>query len=177
MLHIWWECPQLRDFWNRVLLLRKLTQLSTDQQPSLALLNELPPGWPHSLKRLVYFALLAAKIVIAGAWKAPSVSFRRLKHIIQWIMIHEKYAKHCQMTIRPSLKAPGNHRKCIATFPSLRSTMQSPGSSSPALSPSLIQIFLSSLDSHLNYDLFFFSSLFCYSLCFFLFVCFSCLIM
>lgn len=40
----------------------------------------------------MYFVLLAAKTVIAEAWKTTSVSFRRLKHKVLWIMINERVA-------------------------------------------------------------------------------------
>lgn len=93
MLHVWWECPKIRHFWNRVFLMfRKMTGLPIEQQPHLALRNDFPTGWPLPLKHLVYFMLLEVKITIAGTWKTPSVSFLWFKHKILWSMIHEKIA-------------------------------------------------------------------------------------
>lgn len=71
---------------------RKVMGLSNEQQPRLALLNDLPHRWSRPLKLLINFILLAAKVTITGAWKTSSVSFGRLKHKKLWIMIHAKIA-------------------------------------------------------------------------------------
>lgn len=68
MLHIWWECPKIRNFWNKLFsMLYKLTGSPIKQRPHLAQLHDFPSGLPRPMKCLVYFVLLAAKITIAGA--------------------------------------------------------------------------------------------------------------
>lgn len=85
MLHIWWDCPRIQGVFS---LLRQVTGVSIPQQ-----LQPLS-GIPRSLQQLFLFFLfnLSVKISIAGAWKKPLVSLRRVKHKTTWIMVHEQIA-------------------------------------------------------------------------------------
>lgn len=60
--------------------------------PSIALLNKVPGDMLQLMKQLAYLMLLEAKITIAREWKSPSVTFRRLKHNVSWLMEHETVA-------------------------------------------------------------------------------------
>lgn len=41
LLHIWWHCPRLQGYWNRIFdLLRKVTGVAVPKSPLIALLNE-----------------------------------------------------------------------------------------------------------------------------------------
>ena len=92
-LHVWWECPKIRGFWNRVFhLIRKVTGVPVAQSPHVALLNFAPAEASKSQKRLIHFMLLGAKLTIAKAWKSSTVSFTLLKRKISWIMTQEKLA-------------------------------------------------------------------------------------
>lgn len=91
--HTWWECPQIRGFWNKIFCLPcKIMGQSLPKTPELALLNSKTFGCSKSLWKRIYFILLGAKIMIACALKQHSVSFAAAKQKILWIMIQEKTA-------------------------------------------------------------------------------------
>lgn len=91
MIHIWLECPRIRGFWNKLFnLIRKITDLSIPKSPQIALLNGHIPNIPKHSGKLIYFMLTGARIVIARAWKQPSVSLSAAKRKIFWIMSQEK---------------------------------------------------------------------------------------
>lgn len=142
-------------------MLRKLTGLSIDQQPSLALLNDFPFRWPCLLKHLV-FVLLAAKTGTAGAWKTPSVFFRRMKYKVLWIMIHERVASIINDRQSP-FESTWEPWATYIHIP-LSQTANVEGSlsfSCPASSPQLIQISLPLLlDVSKSSGLFSFSAFF-----------------
>lgn len=48
-------------------MMRKITGIELEQQPSIALLNDVQGDMPRQMKCLLYFMLLAAKITIARA--------------------------------------------------------------------------------------------------------------
>lgn len=90
-LHILWQCPKIRSFWNKVFnLIRTVTGAVLSQDPTIALLNKNIPNITKYKQRLIHFMLLGAKITIGHAWKSPSVSFQLAKQKITWIMIQEK---------------------------------------------------------------------------------------
>lgn len=40
MLHIWWGCPKIRGFWNKIFyLIRRVTGIPVTKSPQIALLN------------------------------------------------------------------------------------------------------------------------------------------
>lgn len=91
MLHIWWECPRLRGFWNKVLArIRKVSGLPVTKSPQVALLNAPIPRIAKHTQKLITLMLLGAKTTITKAWKQPTVSFQEAKRKISWIMSQEK---------------------------------------------------------------------------------------
>ena len=91
MLHIWWECPKIRGFWNKIFhLLRKVTGFPVVKSPQIALLGVRIPQAPKITQKLIDFMLLGAKTTLAGAWKQPTVSVSAAKRKISWIMNQEK---------------------------------------------------------------------------------------
>lgn len=90
LLHTFWECPKIREFWNGIFyLIRKTTGFAVQQSPTIALLNDNIPKVPKLSRSLIHFILLGAKITLAYAWKKPSVSLRQAKQKISWIMTQE----------------------------------------------------------------------------------------
>lgn len=91
IFHIFWECPRIRSFWNKVFhMIRKITGTEIAQDPFVAILGILPSGIPKHIKSLINFFLIATKLTIAKAWKRPSVSWNGVKQKINWIMVREK---------------------------------------------------------------------------------------
>ena len=91
MLHVWWECPRIRGFWNRILcLIRKVTGVPVVKSPHIALLGYDIPRVSKSIQKLIAFMLIGAKTTLAAAWKQPRVSFLVAKGKISWIMTQEK---------------------------------------------------------------------------------------
>lgn len=75
MMHIWWECPKIRSFWNKIFhIISKVTALTVPKSPLTALLNHQIPGAPKYTHKLIFFILLGAKLTLAKAWKLPKVS-------------------------------------------------------------------------------------------------------
>lgn len=75
MAHIWWECPRIRSFWNKMFaLIQKVTNYQIPRTPAIALLNANLPKTPKTTCKLIHFMLLGAKLTIAKAWKQPRVS-------------------------------------------------------------------------------------------------------
>lgn len=83
MVHVWWKCPRIRNFWNKIFtMIRKVTGYPIQQSPHLALLNFLDISALKNTQCLIFFILTGAKLTIAKAWKAPSVSFNMAKRKI-----------------------------------------------------------------------------------------------
>lgn len=91
MLHVWWECPKIRSFWNKIFhIASKITGLAIPRSPATALLNHLPSKASKSTRKLIFFIFLGAKITLARSWKRPKVSITAAKRKISWIMFQEK---------------------------------------------------------------------------------------
>lgn len=87
MLHIWWACPRIRNYWNKFLhLLWKVTGINVPQDPTYILLNRRVHNMPKSTQQLIFFMCLGAKITLA---KSPTVSIMAAKQKILWIMSQE----------------------------------------------------------------------------------------
>ena len=90
-IHIWWSCPRIRSFWNKIFhLIRQVTNLQVPQTPHVTFLHDFPRTYPRSLSTLLFFMLLGAKLTLAKSWKQPSVSLTAAKRKISWIMAQEK---------------------------------------------------------------------------------------
>lgn len=88
MIHIWWECPKLHGFWNKVFhLIRRVTGCAIPQMPAIALLNGLASCIPKITRKLILFILTGAKITIEESMEATHSLF----------IIHEKKG-FCVMT-------------------------------------------------------------------------------
>lgn len=91
MIHIWWECPRIRGFWNRVFhIIWKVTGCAISQTPAIALLNGFLPHVSKITHKLILFILTGTKLTIAKAWKKSPVSLLSMKRKISWIMEQEK---------------------------------------------------------------------------------------
>lgn len=91
LLHVLWQCPRVRSYWNKIFnLIRKVTGIVVNQDPTIALLNRRIPKTTKYTQMLNHIMLLGAKISIARAWKFRSVSFHLTKQNISWIMYQEK---------------------------------------------------------------------------------------
>ena len=91
MLHIWWDCPKIRGFWNKIFnLIRKVTGVPVEKNPQVALLGTRIPQASKQMQKLITFMLLGAKTTLAGAWKQPRVSIMAAKKKISWVMTQEK---------------------------------------------------------------------------------------
>lgn len=89
--HTWWTCPKVRRFWIRTYnLIYSLTQANLVKSPLHALLGRPVEGTSKSMRRLITFIFVAARISIAKSWKSPTVPFYLLKAKLSWIMINER---------------------------------------------------------------------------------------
>lgn len=86
MFHIWWTCPHIRSYWNKVFhTLSKIIALTISPDPTIALLNcKIPMIYKH-MQAITFYHLPGAKITLARAWKKPTL-FRAAKRKISWIM-------------------------------------------------------------------------------------------
>lgn len=73
--HTWWTCPKVRRFWVKVFtLIHTLSNVNLVKDARMALLNEPDkhiPKYTHPDPN--FFIYLAAKIMIAKAWKSAVV--------------------------------------------------------------------------------------------------------
>lgn len=91
MLHVWWDCPKFRGFWNKIFsLIQKITGLPIAMSSLVALLNFPVESVSKSMQHLIFFILLGAKLTIAHSWKSPYVSVQMAKRKVSWIMTREK---------------------------------------------------------------------------------------
>lgn len=91
MFHTWWTCPKVRRFWIRTYnLIYSLTQVNLIKSPMHALLGRPVEGASKSMRRLIAFIFMAARISIAKSWKSCSVPFYLLKAKLSWIMVNER---------------------------------------------------------------------------------------
>lgn len=80
MLHICWECPKSRGFWNRIFhMIRKVTGCQIPKDLSTPLLNDHIPDTNRATQDQFFFRFLGAKLTIA-----------RAKRKISWKMAQEK---------------------------------------------------------------------------------------
>lgn len=82
LLHIWWECPSVHDFWSMVLqFYTQATGVIVPNMPQITLLSILPGSYKSVKKGLFRHWLTAARAVIPRYW--------RLVHappLIEWVM-------------------------------------------------------------------------------------------
>lgn len=91
MAHVWWECPRIRNVWNKVFhVIFKVTGHRLQNSPGIALLNWPIPKISKSTQKLIQFIFLGTKLSIAKAWKQGRVAWRAIKNKISWIMTQEK---------------------------------------------------------------------------------------
>ena len=103
MLHIWWSCPRIRAFWQKMFrTISALTRVGVAPHPSVALLNQYIPNLPKSSQTLSLFILLGAKMSIAKAWKKPRVPFQGFRRKVSWIMMQEQIVDKLHAKLRNS---------------------------------------------------------------------------
>lgn len=91
LLHILWECPKIRGFWNKLFqLIRRVTGSIVPQKPTIALLNEKIPKLSKNNQILSHYIFTGAKLTIARAWKSPKASMHLTKQKVTWIMLQER---------------------------------------------------------------------------------------
>lgn len=91
LLHILWECPRIRGYWNKLFqLIRRVTGSVVPQIPTIALLNQKIPKLSKNNQILSHYIFTGAKLTIARAWKFPKVSMHLTKQKVTWIMFQER---------------------------------------------------------------------------------------
>lgn len=90
MLHTWWTCPCIRDFWNSFFhLLRKIMGVAIPQDPTIAIL------------RLSFFTCSCElRSCFPGPGKKTTVSLSETKQNIYWIMSQEKCVPMLQVKVQ-----------------------------------------------------------------------------
>lgn len=78
VVHIWWFCPLLTGFWFRVFGLLHSLYLYIGK-PKLTWLHCPIQDLFSYQQKLALYLFIAAKQVIARAWKKPSVPFAMVK--------------------------------------------------------------------------------------------------
>lgn len=69
-MHIWWECPDINSFWNKIFSLHnQVTSSSIACVPEIGLLSLIPGPLNLSKKGLLRHFLPAARQTIAAPWK------------------------------------------------------------------------------------------------------------
>lgn len=78
LLHIWWECPSVHNFWDMILQLHtRATGVTIPNTPQITLLSILPGSYKSIKKGLLRHWLTAARAVIPRHWRsahAPSLT-------------------------------------------------------------------------------------------------------
>lgn len=93
MLHIWWTCPRIRQFWHKIFSwISKVATTPVQVSPLVALLNFPVKEASRITQRCIFFIILGAKLTLANAWKKTSVSTLLAKRKISWIMNQKKMA-------------------------------------------------------------------------------------
>ena len=102
MIHIWWECPKIRGYWNKVFnIIRRVTGCNLHQSPTIALLNGMLPLTSKVTRKLILYIMTGARITLAAAWKKTNVSILYMKRKVTWIMEQEK--RVCSMLDKSTL--------------------------------------------------------------------------
>lgn len=69
LLHIWWECPPVYDFWDVIFqLYTRVTGVSVSNMPQVTLLYILPGSFKYIKKGLLRHWLTAARTIIPHHW-------------------------------------------------------------------------------------------------------------
>lgn len=59
ILHIWWQCPRIISYWNKIFrLIHKITGTAVIQDPTIAFLNHRIPKISKSTQSLIHFIFL-----------------------------------------------------------------------------------------------------------------------
>uniref|UniRef100_A0A670I9Y7 Reverse transcriptase domain-containing protein n=1 Tax=Podarcis muralis TaxID=64176 RepID=A0A670I9Y7_PODMU len=81
--HMWWECGRVKQFWEKVYTeLKKILKYTFIKKPEIFLLGILRQEIKKEDCRLVYYAVTAARVLIAQRWKqqeTPTVEEWRSK--------------------------------------------------------------------------------------------------
>lgn len=73
LLHMWWSCPCISIFWEKVSdLISELTHINFPLTPELAVLDIDKVDVPIPFQTVVHQVLFAARISIARLWKLPT---------------------------------------------------------------------------------------------------------
>lgn len=87
LIHIYWECPLITPFWDKVqLLLSHLLEMQVQASPKFFLLGLSPLKLRKPYKKLVRHILTAARCLVALNWKrrsppSPEDLYSRIKDI------------------------------------------------------------------------------------------------
>lgn len=70
--HIWWECPNIRRYWQEVsTLISTVCKVPTPLTPLDLLRGLSVPNWPNRVRVLATHILIAARLALAKKWKSP----------------------------------------------------------------------------------------------------------
>ena len=79
MMHIFWTCPSLRDFWREVaLVIKELTSVEVGEDPALCLLHLTRGSIRKYRKSLIAHLLNAAKACIPAMWRQTCPPTRQM---------------------------------------------------------------------------------------------------
>lgn len=69
--HIWWDCPNIHQYWKEVSdLISQLCKIPLPLSPLDLLLGLNIPNWPKNIRVLVTHILIAARLALTKKWKA-----------------------------------------------------------------------------------------------------------
>lgn len=96
LLHMWWSCPLLSNFWSQIAdLIIELTGYHISLSPELAILDINLVDIPLCFRTIIHHILLAARISIARIWKQPTAP--SISEIIKRV----NFSCHCELTLTP----------------------------------------------------------------------------
>uniref|UniRef100_A0A670IED3 Reverse transcriptase domain-containing protein n=1 Tax=Podarcis muralis TaxID=64176 RepID=A0A670IED3_PODMU len=72
--HLWWECRKVKEFWERIYAeLKKILKYAFTKKPEIFLLGILGKDIEKKDSKFVYYAVTAARIILAQKWKKQEV--------------------------------------------------------------------------------------------------------
>lgn len=87
ILHIFWNCPKLTNYWNSLFrLLSDITQITIPMRPSLALLSLDIDQYPIPIRNVMIHFLLSARLNVTRKWRDPEPP--TIREVVQTTHVH-----------------------------------------------------------------------------------------
>ena len=81
MLHVFWTCSKLRDFWKMVMdTLKEIVEVDLGSNPATYLLLDIPISMARFKRSLIRHLLVAARACIPILWKSTNIPNKQ-----QWL--------------------------------------------------------------------------------------------